>query len=428
MIPFQKSPLESGVTLRTSGTLNAQEGFFSENAREIQVSGHSDVLVCGGGPAGIAAALGAARAGANVRLIELAGCLGGVWTAGLLTCILDGENKSGIMQELLEDFGGHVYDPEQAKQVLEDKLTTAGVELRYHTMVTGAVCEGRRLKTVLTESKSGREAWTADCFVDCTGDGDLAAQAGCGFEVGKDESCTCQPMSMMALLTGLSPETYQEFKDRKHFLAFMKGLDIEPSYRSPTLRHIRGPIYSIMTNHEYGVSAFDATAVTEATVRARREINEIVQALRKAGHGFEDLMVVATAEQIGIREGRRIHGRYAVNREDIMTGLRRDDAVCRVAYPVDIHGLKKEDPAYSLADGGERSKAYDIPYPALVAADVDGLLMAGRNISGDFVAHSSYRVTGNSVPMGEAAGKAAALAAKTGRLPHELSWGEIMAG
>jgi flavin-dependent dehydrogenase len=210
-----------GKTLRTSGTLSLSRNLFKERARDIPLAGRSEVLVCSGGPAGIAAALGAARSGAKVRLIELAGCLGGVWTAGLLTCILDGGNKTGIMKELLDTFGGQVYDPEQAKVVLEDKLTEAGVELRYHTMVTGAVCdENGRLTTVLTESKSGREAWTADCFVDCTGDGDLAAQAGCAFDVGKDKSCSCQPMSMMALLTGLHPETHEVFKNREHFFEF----------------------------------------------------------------------------------------------------------------------------------------------------------------------------------------------------------------
>lgn len=424
----QRSSTVDGNTLRTFGRLAPGKAIFEEHARDIPLAGHSEVLVCGGGPAGIGAALGAARAGAKVRLLELAGCLGGVWTAGLLTCILDGGNKSGVMKELLEAFGGHVYDPEQAKVVLEDKLTAAGVELRYHTMVTGAVCdENRRLTTVLTESKSGREAWTADCFVDCTGDGDLAAQAGCAFDVGKDESCTCQPMSMMALLTGLPPETYAIYRDRPRFLELMQGLGLNPSYRSPTLRHIRGDIYSLMTNHEYGVSAFDAGAVTRATVRSRREIHDLVNGLRNSGGGFQDLQVVATAEQIGIREGRRIRGRYCVSRDDIMAGRQHPDAVCRAAYPVDVHGLRKEDPPFSMSDGGQESRPYDIPYPALVAADVDGLLMAGRNISGDFIAHSSYRVTGNSVPMGEAAGRAAAMAAKSGKLPHQLGWGEIAA-
>jgi hypothetical protein len=391
------------------------------------VVGHSNVLVCGGGPAGIAAALSAARAGAKVQVIELAGCLGGVWTAGLLTCILDGGNKTGIMQELLEAFGGYVYDPEVAKQVLEDKLTEAGVALRYHTRVVGAVCNDQnRLTAILTESKSGREAWTADRFVDCTGDGDLSAHAGCTFEVGKDESCTCQPMSMMALLTGIDLDAYATYADRSIFLEFMQSLDLNPSYRAPTLRHIQGNVFSLMTNHEYGVSAFDADAITEATVRSRKEVNDIVNALRKAGGPFQDVAVVATAEQIGIREGRRIKGRFQITRENILSGLRHEESVCRAAYAIDVHGLKKEDAAYLLSDGGEQSQPYDIPYPALVSADVDGLLMAGRNISGDFIAHSSYRVTGNSVPMGEAAGLAAAVSLQVGKLPHEMTWPEIL--
>ncbi|MCA9045488.1 MAG: FAD-dependent oxidoreductase, partial [Planctomycetaceae bacterium] len=142
----------SGEVLRTSGALSAELTSLTEAPREIPVAGRSSVLVCGGGPAGVAAALAAARAGADVRLVELAGCLGGVWTAGLLTKILDGSNKSGIMKELLQLFAergsavaksskGTVYDPEIAKLVLEELLVDAGVRILLHTRVVGAVTD-----------------------------------------------------------------------------------------------------------------------------------------------------------------------------------------------------------------------------------------------------------------------------------------------
>jgi len=132
------------------------------------------------------------------------------------------------------------------------------------------------------------------------------------------------------------------------------------------------------------------------------------------------------SEHIGVREGRRIHGRYTVSTQDLVDGARHEDAVCRVTFGVDVHS---PDPGKTKAieRTGVRAKPYDIPYRALVAKDADGLLMAGRCISGDFLAHSSYRVTGNAVAMGEAAGVAAALAAKSGRLPHEIPWAEIAA-
>jgi hypothetical protein len=204
---------------------------------------------------------------------------------------------------------------------------------------------------------------------------------------------------------------------------------MKPSYRAPTLRHLHSGIYSIMTNHEYGVPACDAGAITEATIRARKEIHDLVAGMRKLGGPWKELSVVATAEQIGVREGRRLRGRYEVTAQDVADGLRHEEAVCRTKFPIDVHALNKagnKEIDRNFKSGG--MKPYDIPYPALVAADVDGLLMAGRCISGDFIAHSSYRVTGNSVPMGEAAGLAAAVSVKRKALPHELKWSEIKRG
>ncbi|MFT5471100.1 MAG: hypothetical protein ACI8UO_006233 [Verrucomicrobiales bacterium] len=440
--------LVKGEVLRTSGAISGDPDWFGEAAREIPVAGRTQVIVCGGGPAGIGAALAAARAGTEVRLIELAGCLGGVWTVGLLTKILDttGPGKSGVMAELLKIFAergsgiardskGTVYDPEIAKVVLEELLVEAGVKIQLHTRVVGAVTDDQnRLSAILTESKSGRQAWVADRFIDCTGDGDLAAQAGCKFDVGTGSDCTCQPMSMLALLTGINADEVRPFiretgsQAKRDFLKFMEDHGIKPTYRAPTLRHLHSGIYSIMTNHEYGVSAFDANAITEATIRARRELHEIVNGLRKLGGAWKDLAIVATAEQIGVREGRRIRGRYEVTAEDLAKGLRHPEAVCRASFGIDVHALSKAgnmEIDQTFKKGG--AKPYDIPYPSLVAADVDGLLMAGRCISGDFIAHSSYRVTGNSVPMGEATGLAAARSIQLGVLPHELSWGQIKA-
>ncbi len=430
-----------GEVLRTSGTIFLDRHSFVESQREVPIAGRTQVIVCGGGPAGIAAALSAARAGADVRLIELAGCLGGVWTAGLLTKILDSSGKPGIMAELLKLFAergssvarntdGTVYDPEVAKLVLEELLVEAGVKILLHTRVVGAVTnQHNRLAAIVTESKSGRQAWIADRFIDCTGDGDLAAQAGCQFDVGVGSDCTCQPMSMLALLTGVDPESIHEYiretgpSAKPQLLALMENAGINPSYRAPTLRHLHSGVYSLMTNHEYGVSAFDAEAITAATIRARREVHEIVNGLRKLGGPWKEVAVVATAEQIGVREGRRIRGRYQITADDLAKGLRHKQAVCRASFPIDVHALsiagdQQIDQSFKTAG----LKPYDIPYPALVAADVDGLLMAGRCISGDFVAHSSYRVTGNAVAMGEAAGLAAAKSIEARLLPHELSW------
>jgi hypothetical protein len=190
-----------------------------------------------------------------------------------------------------------------------------------------------------------------------------------------------------------------------------------------------------MTNHEYGVPAYDAGRISEATIRARAEVHAIVHDLRKLGGPWKDLAVVATAEQIGVREGRRVRGRYQVTVDDIVAGKTHADAVCRVNFGFDVHNVRPG-PMFEGEDEiaaevrrrrQQGAKPYDIPLGALIAAGVDGLMMAGRCISGDFIAHSSYRVTGNAVPMGEAAGRVSAVSLKEGRMPHELAWGKVKA-
>jgi hypothetical protein len=180
-----------------------------------------------------------------------------------------------------------------------------------------------------------------------------------------------------------------------------------------------------MVNHEYGVRADDAAVVSEATMRARAELHRIVRALRKLGGAWDGVEIVATPEQIGIRDGRRIRGRYVVEKDDLIQGARHEDAVVRAEFPVDVHAMKKY--GKPVSNEGVQTQPYDIPLRALIAKDVDGLMMAGRCISGDFIAHASYRVTGNAVAMGEAAGATAAVAALTKRAPQEVSWNDANA-
>jgi succinate dehydrogenase/fumarate reductase flavoprotein subunit len=145
----------------------------------------------------------------------------------------------------------------------------------------------------------------------------------------------------------------------------------------------------------------------------------------RLGGVWEGLQIAATAEQIGVRDGRRIHARYTMTRQGLIQGARQKDAVARVTFGVDIHADSKETNQKNPINNGDfKMKPYDIPLRALIAKDVDGLMMAWRCISGDFISHASYRVTGNSVAMSEAAGVIAALAAKSVPLPHEVDWSE----
>lgn len=441
---------------------------YQEAARETPVVENADVVVCGAGPAGFAAAIAAARTGARTVLLETHGCLGGVWTAGALSWILEA-HRTGIIAELTEilDARGarsgrahhsYGYDIETMKLVLDEMVQEAGVQVQLHTRVVAAERDAaNRLTHVITESKSGRQAWQALVFVDATGDGDVAAQAGCEYDYGHPETGQAQPMSLMALLTGIELDDVEGFvaggieppgvtattQARHHvaakdqLLAEFGRAGVKPSYTGPSLWFLNDGLYALMANHEYGVSATDAAAITGATMNARAEIHRLVTHLRSLGGVWAGLRLVATAAQIGVREGRRIHGRYRVTVDDLRQGTRHPDAVCHVRNGADVHAL-------SATEGGYLSRAtdvlqdrevatsrvapvqpYDIPLRALIARDVDGLLLAGRCISGDFLAHSSYRLTGHAAAIGQAAGATAAVAAASGQLPHDVPWDTV---
>lgn len=426
--------------LRTSGTLKG-DGWFQEDAREIPVAGDYDVIVCGGGPAGFAAALAAARSGASTALIEVHGCIGGIWTAGMLSWILDGVNKPGIMAELAQKMEttetgrrvkhAWVYHPEPMKLLLEDMLLEAGVNIRLFTRVVGAVNDDKnKLAAIVTESKTGREVWTAKSFIDATGDGDLGAQAGCKFDFGRPADGVTQPMSLMALFHGVKTDDIAPFvnhlaamrglgRGKANFLEELRSAGVDPSYGGPSIFEIHDGLYAMMANHQYQVSAIDADDVTRATLEARRENHAMISALRKKGGPWKNVELVCTAEQIGTREARRIHGRYMVSDDDLKNGARFEDGICRVTFPIDVHSTDP-DKTKAIESKPFKSQPYDVPLRSLIAADVDGLMVAGRCISGGFIAHSSYRVTGNSVAMGEAAGVTCAVAAREKVLPHEV--------
>jgi len=419
---------------------------FIEPSRNLSVVDDVDVIVCGGGPAGVSAAISAARTGAKVRLFEAHGCLGGVWTSGLLTWIFDFD-KPGFTGELrtkLDERGARrgtdpwnfVYEPDEMKLLLEDLCMEAGVKIRLQTRLVAAYLDGRQLTSVITESRSGREAWRAKVFIDATGDGDLGALAGCGWEIGLEKDCPCQPLTMNALAAVRDVTQLQNYisfygGDGVHvekvtnFKKEINRAGIDPSYGMPTLFNVRDNVVLLMANHEYGIKPFDADAMTGATMRSRKEIFNIARGLRQLGGVWEGFQIIASAEQIGIRDGRRIHGRYKLTKDDLVKGARFDDGVCRVTFWVDIHAdTKAKNDKEVISTGGIKSLPYDIPLRALIAKDVDGLMMAGRCISGDYMAHASYRVTGNAVAMGEAAGAVAAIASKSNRLPHEVEWKE----
>jgi hypothetical protein len=337
----------------------------------------------------------------------------------------------------------YTYDIEEMKIFLEELCAEEGIHFQLFTRARACLMEGDRIAAVITDSKSGPQAWQAKTFVDASGDGDLAAQAGCGFDLGQEETGRCQPMTYMALVSvddvaAIAPYVcFWEGGDRhRHetvdygtvgaFRAEIERAGSPPSYSQAKLFQVRGNLLALMVNHEYGISAIDAADLTRATVDGRREVFRTVKGLQGLGGVWESLQLVATCEQIGVREGRRIYGRDAVTREDLAAGRHHDDAVCEVHFGVDIHSTDKASgTGQDRAAHGATMKPYTIPMGALIARDVSNLLLGGRCISGDFVAHSSYRVTGVAAATGQAAGAAAALSAQHNIQPAALSWPTI---
>ncbi|MDF2922929.1 MAG: glucose-inhibited division protein [Paenibacillaceae bacterium] len=412
---------QSGVALR-------------EPEREIPVAAHFDVIVCGGGPAGIAAAIRSAREGCSTLLIEGAGFLGGIWTAGLLSLVLDagGAHKGRIMKELQErlirlsgfrsryhEHKGFTYDAEVMKTAVEQLCLEAGVSLRLYTTVVSAVVEDEMIQGVITESVSGREAFTASMFVDCTGNGTLAYLAGCSYEVGHPATGQLQPASLISVVSGVPSSVDVDTPQGLSVVSQMfKAGGIQSSYQHPGFIGLPNDCCSFGFHHAYGVRFDSAEDWTQASIEARKELQELAAQI-KGLPGWSAFQVRATASSLGIREGRRITGLYVVGVEDLKNGSKFKDGICTVYFPVDVHALDgKSGIAYANED--VQAKPYQIPLRSLISSEIKNLGMAGRCVSGDFYAHASYRVTGNSVPMGEAIGLAVALAVKQNESLHDL--------
>ena len=405
---------------------------------EYHFGGEYDVIVCGGGPSGVAAAISSARKGAKTLLIEQGGCLGGFWTQGLLTWLIDTFNKGALLDEVMErleknadgkklpNISRFTADSEKTKLEFERLCKEAGIDILYHTFVSDAVTDQRKVKSVLTESKSGHVYFDANVFIDATGDGDLGYLCGASYEIGNEDGST-QPMSLVAHIDGVMingtpyDSRYTSNKEAKaRILADMAESGIVPSYRSPLLAVLSEKYNTLgfMVNHEYrcGLNAKD---ITEGTIHAREEIHAVTDGLRTLGGIWKDLRVTATADMIGVREGRRIKGIYKITADDVASGRTFDDGICTVTFNTDIHSLlPNKNKAFEVKYGRDHPP-YQIPLRSLISADLDNLMMAGRCISGDFAAHASYRVGGPAFRTGEVAGICAAHCATNGILPRD---------
>ena len=422
--------------------MNAAVKTIHEPARETPVAAECDVLVCGGGPAGFGAAVAAARAGADTLLLEESNCLGGMATAGMMSH-WSGCESSPLGLEITERMRKQTCLPpgwtedrrwnishEALKQTLFEMAAEAGARVQLQTHVAGAIVEDGAVRGVLTESKSGREAVLARVTVDATGDGDVAARAGAGFVVGREGDGACQPATLMFLLGGVDtdraifPPSFESEIEVPLGEIQHLGRERLPAPAGHVLLYpsrLPGCVCVNMTN-AVGVDATDVRSVTRAEIECRAQIDPIVAFLRECAPGYEKCYALASAQNVGIRESRHFRGVYTLTAEDVLAGRSFDDWIAvRNYFNFDIHNVGGSGLDPNGAQKHFRAAgSYQIPYRCCVPETLDGLLLAGRNISGTHKAHSNFRVMTICADVGYGAGTAAALAAKGGVRPRDV--------
>ena len=446
------------------------------------------VIVAGGGPGGIMAALASARTGASTLLVERGAFLGGAATRSQIGPISpfhfgDEQVVRGLPQEFIDALvaaggatghmkclnphgtGGYVcvYDHNTYKFVAQELLLDAGVDILFHATVSGVLKSDNCVAGVTVSSKFGSRVFRSQVVVDATGDGDVAVLAGETYTYG-DGKGGAQPASAMFEMAGVDadrlyqyvlghPEQFGRlsdlvpmrddvsFNDRRFFVAQGYRDLVLSAKHDGTLLSGRDDVHTTSGFHP-GIMHFNSVRIsgsdnTDLMVRSRsevdgrRQIESIARFMVRHVPGFEHAYVSATGGEIGVRESRHIHGQYILTGEDILKAERFPDVIARGCFAVDIHGAppkKAASPNKPAGAGGfwqDLEDAYDIPYRSLVPQKADGLLLAGRCISSDAVAHSSFRTQGTLMGYSQAAGVAAALCSVQSVQPRNLAHTDV---
>jgi hypothetical protein len=411
-----------------------------------------DVLVIGGGPAGIAAALMAARAGRKTLLVERYGRLGGMAVQALVGPLM-GNVRSKLVDEILEHIGGRKVDYEFVDLKYAELLLTAGCQVLLHAWCAEPLLEGQRVTGARLVTKQGLIEVKAKVTVDATGDGDVAFGAGAEFAQGRGAGPNwkadglVQPMSIMFRVAGVNHKESMDAKGGRGAYRFPDGRTWNQFCKDanaagelpPTVGMVR--TYSSLRNDERVINAtqinrVDGTKVkdlTQAELEGRKQVQLIMVFLKKHAPGFQNAYVSGMPAAVGVRETRRIRGVETLAVDDLFAGRKWPDAIVREAsFPIDIHnpdGIGQAQGASAAHPLGKdpKVKPYDIPYGCLVPRTVNGLLVAGRCISGSHEALASYRVQVIAMATGVAAGVAAAQAVEQGCEPRAVDVARIQA-
>jgi len=430
--------------------------------KQIDVRKKVDILVVGGGPAGVGAATAAARSGKKVMLLEKRGFLGGNITGSYVeTCnyFLQGTDFEvmGIYAEIenkyREQYGDshdirvnspHRFSSEYLKVFLDEFLLNEGVEISFHSFVNDVIMEDGKIQYVIIQSKQGPIAIEAQVVIDATGDGDVAFSADIPYEQGRDSDGLCQPGTVNFRLAGVDVEKLSGDPDplkeigRQFKMDYRAGKTGLSSKRQdlPFGRLTKGGVISYV-NYPC-VYKIDPTAIeglTKGEIDSRQYIMEFYEYAKKNFEGFEDIEIVSIAPEIGFRGSRRIKGLYKLTQQDTVEQKIFDDAIA--VYPRFYDMLSPDaymDGDGKLEGGGYKGHIYEaivdstfytIPYRSLLPVDVDNLLIAGRCISADHVAESTIRGISCCMLTGQAAGTAAALACENNVIPKEINVREL---
>ena len=400
----------------------------------MELRGSYDVVVVGGGVSGTAAAVAAARCGARVLLVERYGFLGGTTTASsvcvLMNFYLRGQPLvGGVLLEVigrLRKLGGYddetrVFDPELMKVVLEELALEAGVELLYHATFVDVVRRGRDVRGVVLRGKGGLQLALSEVAVDATGDGDVAAAAGCPFEKGRSADGLTQPATLMFVLANVGEDALPPLREVNRAFAEARRSG-ELSIPREGLIWFKGLGRGLLLFNATRITKIDGTSsadLTRAEVEGRRQVMAVVSWLRRRfPEAFRDAVVIRSGPQVGIRETRRVIGEYVLTEEDVLSARKFPDAVCRACYPVDIHSPLGEGTVLKYPPPGDY---YEIPYRCLVPLGAERLLVTGRCISATHEALAATRIIPTCFGLGQAAGVAAALCAEMRASPRQLS-------
>ena len=399
-----------------------------------------DLAVIGGGFAGVAAALAAARAGVKVLIVEKSNCLGGAAVNCLVNPFMpywteiDGRRvdlSAGIFKEIRDRLeanhamSGKSFLEEELKYILNEMVAEANIDLLFHAYIFRAEKCNEHIASIMVATKSGEMQIEANYFIDATGDAQLAYLAGCPTVLGRESDHLCQPMTLCFRVGNVDVEKFYASRERlkiAHAQSLEAGELINPR---ENILVFKTPIHNLLhfnTTRVVRKNPVSPEEVTEAEVLARKQVYEIYEFMKKHADGLEDSFLMMTAGEIGVRESRMIVGDYVLTEQDCKSCVKFEDAIAACNYDIDIHNPEGTGTSHYYFPSGEY---YTIPYRSLIPTGVSNMLVAGRCISSDHGAQASYRIMPVVCCIGEAAGAAIGLAKRNKASVREINVSEL---